>query len=521
MARFLSLQFWLATAGCLALGAVLSLLDGAAFELQGWLGYSLLAGLGIGAIFAVRRLTGAYPAGSAAFTAFGLRLAIGVILFLLFPAAGYPDARATLAGYAFEDAFFRDQSAYLLARSGDPIAVAFTNQYSGDQYGGMLAMSAAIYRYLSPGVHRPMLILILTAAAAGAGVLFTWKAAANWFGGAVGALAGWIFALYPESVLLGSSHMREAFVMAAVAMTFYSLTILWNGRLTWAAWMAAAGVVLLLFQPPVGLFAFAVVGLAWFFDPHQRPSWKQASIFAGIMALSIIVVVSAWASLPSLEGERASSIFFTWLQNNFTFQAHKMERGSGMFQELLRGIGEWGKLPVVLAYGVAQPVLPAALGDKPEVALIWRVINIFRAAGWYALALFLVYGLFGVFRPSLDKRRPQLIWLAVAIWIWILLAAANGGGNQWDNPRYRTMLLAWLALLVAWAWHSAHERRDVWLPRWMMVEAVFVSLFTVWYIGRNYIKALHMSIWTVIALTLISSGMILLSGFLWDRRLRR
>ena len=514
--------FYLAVLIVLLSSTSLAWLDGTGRWLPGWVAYSLLGSIGIASIFGIQRLTGAYPIGKVALIAYGVRLAIGVTLFLIFPTAGYqnPDSTATQAGYTFEDAFQRDRQAWSLASSGEALSGAFSGRYSGDQYGGTLALSAAAYRYLSPDAHRPFLILFLNAMVAAWGVLLTWKGVENWFGATAAGAAAWIFALYPEGLLLGGSHMREPFVMTAVAITFYSLTILWNKKWSWVAWMLLGGAALFLLQPPVALFAFVLLSGAWLLDPHRQPSWKHMAVLAGILLLAVVLVTSVWASLPSLEASQPSNIFYAWLKNNFDYQSHLTERASGIFQKLLRDAGESWKLPIVLAYGVAQPVLPAALGDKPEVRLIWRIINILRAAGWYTLALFLVYGFLSALRAVSLPRRWQLIWLFLTAWIWFFLAAANAGADQWDNPRYRTILLTWLALLAAWAWWWARQRRDPWLGRWLMVEAGFVAIFTLWYIGRNYISAMHMGIWSAIAYTLILSAAILIGGFVWDRRVK-
>ena len=60
-----------------------------------------------------------------------------------------------------------------------------------------------------------------------------------------------------------------------------------------------------------------------------------------------------------------------------------MERGSGWVQKLFDEMPEWLRLPFVMVYGVLQPVLPAAFVEP--TTLIWRIIAILRALGWYAL----------------------------------------------------------------------------------------------------------------------------------------
>ena len=94
-------------------------------------------------------------------TAFVVRLAAGVTLQLVLPVAGY-DEEVQKAGYVFFDAYQRDGQAWELASSGQSLTTAFRGEgFISDQYGGLLALSAATYRLLSPDLHRPALILIL------------------------------------------------------------------------------------------------------------------------------------------------------------------------------------------------------------------------------------------------------------------------------------------------------------------------------------------------------------------------
>jgi hypothetical protein len=146
-----------------------------------------------------------------------------------------------------------------------------------------------------------------------------------------------------------------------------------------------------------------------------------------------------------------------------------------------------------------------------------RIIGLIRALGWYALALFLVYGLFGVFRKRIDSRHYQFIWIGIITWAWIMVSALNAGADQWDNPRYRAILLIWQAILAAWAWEWARARQDAWLWRWLAVELVFVGLFTEWYVGRYYPGLIHLEIKWMSLIILVICGMIIVGGYAWDR----
>ncbi len=142
------------------------------------------------------------------------------------------------------DAYNRDQEAWDLASSDTPLWSAFRGEYTSDQYGGLLALSAAVYRYLSPQTHRPLLVLTLAATASALGVFFLWRAARDWFGDGVALAAGWIFAVYPEAVLLGSSQMREPFILGGIAMAFYGMARIQSGRIRRPGWLVLATVIL-------------------------------------------------------------------------------------------------------------------------------------------------------------------------------------------------------------------------------------------------------------------------------------
>ena len=154
--------------------------------------------------------------------AFVLRLAGGVVTYLALPVDGYND-EDDKAGYIYTDAHRRDAQAWQLASSDRPIITAFTDKFTYDQYGGLLAFSALIYRYLSPDVHRPLMLVLVSAFVAALGSPFLWKAVSQLWGERIALASCWIFALFPESILLGGSAMREPYLMTFSAMT------LWGG----------------------------------------------------------------------------------------------------------------------------------------------------------------------------------------------------------------------------------------------------------------------------------------------------
>ena len=101
---------------------------------------------------------------------------------------------------------------------------------------------------------------------------------------------------------------------------------------------------------------------------------------------------------------------------------------------------------------------------------------------------------------------------------WIVLSSARAGGDQWDNPRYRLLLLPWMSLLAVWAIGFARQRHDPWLGRWLLVEAVFLLLFTNWYIERYTGFGIPIGLPVTALLVLIFTLLILAGGWWLDFR---
>ncbi len=204
-------------------GAAISSLMETTDWLSGMVATSILFFISIGILYFLFRFagTGKTLAWLIA-VAFFLRLGIGITLMKALPVVGYPTDQQK-AGYVFFDAFRRDTQAANLASSDKPILSTFTERYSTDQYGGYLASSIFIYRYLSPEVHRPQLMLILSALAGAAAVPFFWLLTKRIWSESFAKLSGWIFVLFPQSVLMGASQMREPWLILFLTMAFWSL----------------------------------------------------------------------------------------------------------------------------------------------------------------------------------------------------------------------------------------------------------------------------------------------------------
>jgi hypothetical protein len=98
----------------------------------------------------------------------------------------------------------------------------------------------------------------------------------------------------------------------------------------------------------------------------------------------------------------------------------------------------------------------------------WRIIAILRALGWYVLLPVLILSFVAAPAERSEVKRKVFIWLSFTVWGWILFTSLRGGGDQWDNPRYRTILFLWQAILAGNVWVWWRETRNTWLPRVLM-----------------------------------------------------
>ncbi len=166
----------------LGLGAVFSLLQSGNW-LIGWLGFSFLFLLSFSLLtLATKWADGGKILAIMVALAFILRFAGGVTTYLALPVYGYVTDEDQSAGFTYTDAHRRDAQAWGLASSDLPILDAFSKEYAYDQYGGLLAFSAFVYRYLSPDAHRPLMLVLLSALMAAAGLPFLWKAVTSTMG---------------------------------------------------------------------------------------------------------------------------------------------------------------------------------------------------------------------------------------------------------------------------------------------------------------------------------------------------
>ncbi len=417
----------------LAGGALIAAVSPGSF-LGGWLAAGLLmwaAGLALLSVW--QWLGGGKTLGWMMLLAFLLRLVFGVGMSLAMPVFGY-DSEQQNAGYLFYDAFFRDDDAWGLAISDDALWATFQEDFTTDQYGGLLSLSAGIYRYLSPGAHRAFLILILAAFAPALGVAFLFSAVSQRWDGRLAKWAGWIFVLYPDAIFFAGSQMREPLLIGVATIGFWAVLIWKEKRRTAVIAFFTSLLAGMLFSSRVTPLIFGMfLVLFWveYLIPRNR-AWQ----------------VIGWVGV-ALAGVGFLFLTWNWLETSAWWDLQVTEDASGWVASI---IADWDlkvQYAFITGYGLAQPVLPATIAD-PAIPL-WKTIAIVRALGWYVMVPFLLYSFLAVWFVKPAKERRILAWMAVFSLLWLIVAAARAGGDMTDNPRYRVQFIPFLALLAAWA----------------------------------------------------------------------
>jgi hypothetical protein len=242
---------------------------------------------------------------------------------------------------------------------------------------------------------------------------------------------------------------------------------------------------MLLVSPAVALATLIIfAGWIWFTSERGTLSWKVILAFAFVFVVGLFILSASLNRSGEFNATSPLHVINDWLKLAVKWDAYQLKRDSGWVQKLFDEMPEWLRLPFVAVFGILQPVLPATL-IAPTI-LIWRLIYFLRALGWYMLLPMLILSFGAGSSQTSGKMRNLILWLALLSWTWILLASLRGGGDQWDNPRYRTILFMWQAILVGIVWVWWRETRSAWFTRVMACEAAFLIVFTQWYASRYF-----------------------------------
>jgi len=360
-----------------------------------------------------------------------------------------------------------------------------------DQYGGFLLLSSVYYRVFDGNSHYPLMMIVLTASFSTLAVIFTWAITRRAFGEHAGKLAAWGIALYPEAVLLGSSQMREAFLIPLICLSIYGLMCLLSDH-RWQSALITFGALLLTwpFSPPAtGLLLASLILIGLF--GGNIVLFRQKRLWLAIISATVLVLIGIWVAWHSYVPQSKHNVFSVvtwWFKISAGMQARLSILDSGWIQNILVSLPPWLHFPFLTIYGILRPLLPAALIDasgKP----FWQIIAIWRALGWTILLAFLVVAPIMAFRkyPSADIHTTRLArGFSFVVWAGIIIASMRAGADLWDNPRYRAMFSGVQIALAAWVWVRYREYHDPWLKHIVISLGLVLIWFIPWYMRRYF-----------------------------------
>lgn len=432
--------------------------------------------------------------------AFMLRIVLGIFLHSALPVLGF-DNEVQNSGFVYSDAYNRDTQSFVMASSGESLFTAFSKTQQADQYGGLLFLSALVYRLISPDISRPILITILSTFVMTIGLGFLFTTILQRWGKTTALVAGWFYALYPEGVLLSSSQMREPFLIGLFCIGFWAIANwrekIWKKIIIFILSIGAAALFSLPFGAMICGFLLLFLVVDWLAEQEDRS--KQIIGWVGLVLLAGIAGAAGWM----------------WLKPTMYYDAYLTQSSSGTMQWLINALGgnQW-LIPFTAITGITQPLLPAAL-MYPSLP-IWMTIMSVRAVGWYFAIPFIIYALFGSWKAEKDRKNWVVVLISISMVIWVCVSTLRAGGDQWDNPRYRAMLIPWLALIVGWSWQRIRNGKGAWFYRWLAIEIVFLLGISAVYLYRYCSIDLGISLYEAAAIILGISIIIIGSGVIVD-----
>lgn len=437
-----------------------------------------------------------------------LRLGLGLITTENLIDWGY-DQEPYQSGYLFKDAYSRDNQAWDLAISDQPIWAAFSNDFFTDQYGGLLALSSLIYRLFTPDAHFQINIIFFVTMINVIGILFLalgLREKNKDIGFSPSSkIIILIFSFYPDAVLFSASQMREPILLGISACLFWIIhkqkIKIWNRF----ALFSLFTIFLLLISLKIGIFIIFSFLIWMLFQPYR----KQIKVLnSKIIILPVVVIVII-------------ALFFSskWILEAGKWDALLLERNSGFVQYIVSIIGSRYRLLFASIYGLFQPVLPAALIEPSK--LFWKILNSFRALGWYLMIPILVYGIVYFFRENEKFKKFEYLFIWSFSVFWIMLSSIRAGGDMWDNPRYRLSFLIFIAYIIGVAFYHGWKTKDHWLTRIFIAELVFVLFFLQWYISRYTGLFENLTFFQMVFVLSIIFGIILITGILKEVKIHK
>ncbi|MBN2085581.1 MAG: hypothetical protein JW748_10195 [Anaerolineales bacterium] len=432
--------------------------------------------------------------------ALGSRLAFLTLAPIAMLLWGYASNR-DLKGLIQLDAINAVDTAWISAQPGNSLLGAF-HRGPGDNTGGITMMGVVVFRLLSMDLERTLLLGLFASVLTSLTVIAVYRLGRGFFPPGVAKAAAVIAAVYPEAVMIGSSHQQLGYITLVFSMALLGLAGIIRNVEPAAGDPALPGrrhaVILLGSMIVLGFFVgyqFSILGIIcaaafalWLSDPKKRIGrilWIGAG--AVVAVLGVIRVLSMLDIIPADWDPLFAQYRFLYGMAWDEFDKLKAAGGGDFFQTVLITMEKAPAFILAAVYGLVRPALPAAIGYRntsAEGGLFWQLLNLYRSLGWYLLLPLLLYGTWKSVRGLL-ARKPETI-LMLIFWIVALVGSYRAFGDEWDNPRYRLFAIAPMALLAAWGWITQREQKDPWFMRIVIPFVTATVSLTVWYILRDY-----------------------------------
>ncbi len=315
--------------------------------------------------------------------------------------------------------------------------------------------------------------------------------------------------------------MREPFLLTSIAVAFWGFASWYQSGERRSLWWTAIGLAAMLLISPAMALVFLVLSAGWIWLRGERGHipWPVLAGIASVFVIGLFILAWSLSRRTDFAGGSPVATILNWVRSSVSWVIYELERGSGQVQNVFSRLSPAAQFAFVVGYGITQPVLPPAFFEP--TTLTWHAIAVFRALGWYAVLPLLVYAPLAIRKLEEGRDRRFWAWMVVFCWVWIVVCAVRAGGDQWDNPRYRLIFFGFEALVAAQSWLTWRRTGDPWLPRVVLLEIVCLLLFTQWYVARYERMGIHLPIMVVLSLSIASGALILLGGWLWDRRRAR
>ena len=190
---------------------------------------------------------------------------------------------------------------------------------------------------------------------------------------------------------------------------------------------------MLLVSPSIALVTLVILsGWMYFSSERGRISWQVIAVAVFVFIAGLFILSAALNRQGNLGDGSPIGVINNFIHEALKWNVFKIEEGSGWVQKLFDEMPEWIRLPFVMVYGFLQPVLPAIL--FVPTTIVWKVIGILRAVGWYAILPALILSFAAAAGSGGENKRKLFLGLSLFARGVLLFTVVLGGGDRTRLP---------------------------------------------------------------------------------------